>query len=200
MALGAPGWHRGPMLVSRTSRKPTKDEARQLLSVPFALTRTVRVPEQLRRVRIGEADGRRIWTFDLAINAQSVDHGTDYTHDNYSAAVVQLPVRIDGRVALARKGLLRNPEEAVAPEVDGGTEELRRRFRVRSSPGELAERLLDERVCEWLTGPGRGFHFEIVHDRVLAYGWRRWLGGTGPLRAALGLATELTQDRRQAAA
>ena len=188
------------MLVSRTSRKPTKDEARQLLSVPFALTRTVRVPEQLRRVRIGEAGGRPIWTFDLAINAQSVDHGTDYTHDNYSAAVVQLPVRIDGRVALTRRGLLRNPEEAVAPEVEGGTEELRRRFRVRSSSGELAERMLDERVCEWLTGPGRGFHYEIVHDRVLAYGWRRWLGGTGPLRAALGLAAELTQDRRLEAA
>jgi hypothetical protein len=188
------------MLVSRTSRKPSKDEARQLLSVPFALTRTVRVPEQLRRVRIGEADGRRIWTFDLAINAQSVDHGTDYTHDNYSAAVIQLPVRIDGRVALARKGLLRNPEEAVAPEVEGGTEELRRRFRVRSSSGELAERLLDQRVCEWLTGPGGGFHYEIVHDRVLAYGWRRWLGGTGPLRAALGLAAELTEGRRLEAA
>jgi hypothetical protein len=188
------------MLVSRTSRKPTKDEARQLLSVPFALTRTVRVPEQLRRVRIGEADGRRIWTFDLAINAQSVDHGTDYTHDNYSAAVIQLPVRIDGRVALARRGLLRNPEEAVAPEVEGGTEELRRKFRVRSSPGKLAEQVLDERVCAWLTGPGRGFHYEIVHDRVLAYGWRRWLGGTGPLRAALGLAAELTDRRRLEAA
>jgi hypothetical protein len=185
-----------PLLVSRTSRKPTKDEARQLLSVPFALTRTVRVPEQLRRVRIGEADGRRVWTFDLAINAQSVDHGTNYTHDNYSAAVIQLPVRIDGRVALARRGFLSNPEEALVPEVEGGTDELRRRFRVRASSGELAAQMLDERVCAWLTGPGRGFHYEIVHDRVLAYGWRRWLGGTGPLRAALGLAAEPT-DRRQ---
>jgi hypothetical protein len=195
MAARAPAWHGELMLVSRTSRKSTKDEARQLLSVPFALTRTVRVPEQLRRVRIGEADGQRIWTFDLAINAQSVDHGADYTHDNYSAAVVQLPVRIGGRVALARSGLLRNPEEALVPEVEGGTEELRRRFRVRSSSCELAGRMLDERVCAWLIGPGRGFHYEIVHDRVLAYGWRRWLGGTGPLRAALGLAAELSERR-----
>jgi hypothetical protein len=38
--------------------------------------------------------------------------------------------------------------------------------------------------------------YEIVHDRVLAYGWRRWLGGTGPLRAALGLAAQLTGGAR----
>jgi hypothetical protein len=28
--------------------------------------------------------------------------------------------------------------------------------------------------------------------RVLAYGWRRYLGGRGPLRAATGLAAVLT--------
>jgi hypothetical protein len=38
--------------------------------------------------------------------------------------------------------------------------------------------------------------YEIVHDRVLAYGWRRWLGGTGPLWAALGLAALLTGGAR----
>jgi hypothetical protein len=49
-------------------------------------------------------------------------------------------------------------------------------------------------VCAWLTArPGRRFHYEIVHDRVLPYGWRRWLGAKGPLRAALGLATRLTR-------
>ena len=111
---------------------------------------------------------------------------------NYSAAVTQLPVRIDGRVALERRGLLRNPEESSAPEVEAGSEDLRDKFRVRSSSGELAERVLDPRVCEWLTGPGRGFHYEIVHDRVLAYGWRRWLGGRGPRKAAVGLAELLT--------
>ena len=173
-------------------RKLTKDEARQLLSVPFALTRTVRAPENLRRARISELDGERVWTFDLAINARSANHGTETIHDNYSAAVAQLPVRIDGRVALSRRGFLRNPEESSAPEVEAGNEELRDKFRVRSSPDGLAERVLDPRICQWLTGPGRGFHYEIVHDRVLAYGWRRWLGGRGPRRAALTLAELLT--------
>jgi len=84
------------------------------------------------------------------------------------------------------------------PEVEDGTEELRHKFRVRSSSGPLAEQILVDRMCAWLTGPGRGFHYEIAHDRVLAYGWRRWLGRRGPLRAALGLAAELTAGHRVA--
>jgi len=176
------------------SRKASKDEKRQLFSRPFALTRTVRAPENLRRVHIGESYGRRVWTFDLAINPRSNDSGNDYTYDNYSAAVVQLPVRIDGRLALARRGLLRNAEEAGLPEIEAGAEELRRKFTVRCSSPEIADQVLNERVCEWLAGPGRRFHYEIVHDRVLAYGWRRWLGGKGAERAALGLAAHLSVD------
>src|SRR3954453_10957245 len=167
-------------------RKLTKDEARQLLSVPFALTRTVRVPENLRRPRISDSDGQPVWTFDLAINARSAGHGTETIHDNYSAAVAQLPVRIDGRVALARRGFLRNPEESSAPEIEAGSKGVRDKFRVQSSSGELAERVLDPRVCEWLAGPGRGFHYEIVHDRVLASGWGAGAGGTGRGRAGGG--------------
>jgi len=33
---------------------------------------------------------------------------------------------------------------------------------------------------------------------VLAYGWRQWLGGKGPLRAALGLAAEVSASHRVA--
>jgi hypothetical protein len=82
--------------------------------------------------------------------------------------------------------------------VDAGTEDLRDKFRVRSASAPLAQQILDERVCEWLTGPGRGFHYEIVHDRVLAYGWRRWLGGDGPRKAALGLAAQVSDASRRA--
>lgn len=180
--------------------KASKAEARRLLSVPFALTRGVRAPEAgLRRVRVGECDGRRVWTFDLSINLRH-DADGDSTANNYSGAVVQLPFRVDGRIALARKGLLRRAEQAAAPEVEAGTEELRRRFTVRATSAEAAATVLDEPVCEWLTGPGRGFHYEIANDRVLAYGWRRWLGGDGPLRAARGLAEQLSKQAREASA
>jgi len=49
-----------------------KEEARRLLAVPFALTRSIRVPESgLRRFRARDADGRRAWTFDAVINFRS---------------------------------------------------------------------------------------------------------------------------------
>src|SRR3954453_17713686 len=180
------------------SHKATEEEARQLLAVPFALTRAVRAPQNLRRTRVDDADGQRVWTFDLAINLRSAAHGTETISDNYSAAVVQLPMRFDGRIGLARRGLLRNPEESSAPEIAAGTEELRETFRVRCASGPFAAQVLGERVCAWLTGPGRGFHYEIVHDRVLAYGWRRWLGGHGPRQAALGLAAQLSAGQSDA--
>jgi hypothetical protein len=122
-------------------------------------------------------DGHRVWTVDLAIDPR-VTHtsvpDSDYSSDNYGAAVNQLPPGIDGRLALARMSFLRRPEEAAMPEVQAGTAELRRKFRVRSSSRPLAQRILDDRVCEWLTGPGRRFHYELVHERGLAYGWRPW--------------------------
>jgi hypothetical protein len=180
------------------SRKATEEEARRLLAMPFALTRSVRAPQNLRRTRVDDADGHHVWTFDLAINLRSADHGTESISDNYSAAVVQLPMRFDGRIGLARRGLLRNPEESSAPEIQVGTDELREKYRVRSASASLAQQVLDEPVCEWLTGPGRGFHYEIVHDRVLAYGWRRWLGGDGPRQAALGLAAQLSAGQHGA--
>jgi hypothetical protein len=170
-----------------------KEEARRLLAVPFALTRGIRAPESgLRRLRTHDAGGRHAWTFDAVINFRAAGSDGDTVADNYSAAVVELPVRFDARIGLERRGFLRRPESLSAPEVEAGTDELRERYSIRATDPELAERLLDAGVCEWLTGrPGRGFHYEIVHDRVLAYGWRRYLGGRGPLRAALGLAQSL---------
>jgi hypothetical protein len=56
---------------------------------------------------------------------------SDHSFDSYSAAVVQLPARLDGRVALARKGFFREPVEAAMPEVKAGTEKVRRKFRLR---------------------------------------------------------------------
>ena len=171
-----------------------KEEARRLLSVPFALTRAIRVPESgLRRFRKRHSEGHRAWTFDAVINLRSAGSDGDMVANNYSAAVVELPARLEGRLALARRGFLRRAEKLNAPEIEVGTSELRRRFTVRATSADLAELVLDDRACEWLTGRhGRGFHYEIVHNRVLAYGWRRYLGGRGPLRAARGLAAHLT--------
>jgi hypothetical protein len=172
------------------------EEAERLLRVPFALTRTIRVPESgLRRLRVGHWEGRRTWSFDVVINHRHnyfSEQDGDMIANSYSAAVVELPVRVDGRIGLARRGFLRSPEKLSAPEIEVGPSELLRRFSVRASSQKVAEQVLDDRACEWLAGPGRRFHYEIAQNRVLAYGWRRYLGGGGPLRAAKGLAAHLT--------
>lgn len=153
----------------------------------------MRDPRQLRRPRWCEIDGRRAWRFDLVLNLKYIAADRDSIANNYSAAVVCSPCRIEGRIALERRGLLRRPESAGLAEVAVPDATLGRTFRVRASSAELAAELLTADLATWLTGPGKDFHYEIVHDRVLAYGWRRYLGGNGPVRAALGLADRIAR-------
>jgi hypothetical protein len=170
----------------------SRDPAHEVLRIPFALTRKVRDPKSaIRRLRCGEHDGAPTWSFDVVFLGAYVS-GTHSTAQRYSAAVVALPWRVEGRIGITRRGFFRTPQLLVAPELEAGTRELHRRFTVRGTSPELGA-LLDDHVCAWLTGPGRGFHYEIVHDRVLAYGWRRYLGGNGPLKAAIGLAVQLRE-------
>jgi hypothetical protein len=167
----------------------TIDQRRALLATPFGLTRSVRAGQSaFRHLRGGEIEGRTAWRFDLVLNLRYVGSRNETVADNYSAGIVSLHNPIEGRLGLERRGFLREPQSLGVPEVDAGTDELRRRFRVRCSSPELARAILDEQLCEWLAGRGRGFHYEIVHDRVLAYGWRRYVSTRGPLHAALTLA------------
>lgn len=165
--------------------------AHEVLRIPFALTRTIRDPRgTVRRLKLGEVDGRRTWTFDLVIDRRETS-SNDNTATNYSAAVVELESRIETRLAISRRGPFRQPAELDAPKLTVGTPGLQKRFEVRGTSSEIAAELLDDSLCGWFLGPGRGLHYEIVHQRVLAYGWRRFLGGDGPLRAALALAAQL---------
>ena len=167
-------------------RKGTKDEARELLRTPFALTRTIRAPESgLRRLRVLEGAELRAWRFDLMTNLRRFADG-DTVADNYSAAVVELPVRFDGRVGFARRGMLRNPVEMDLAVATVGSPELERRYEIRASSPELAASLVTDAVSDWLCGDGGSFHYELVHNRLLAYGWRRYIGGNALLRAAEG--------------
>jgi hypothetical protein len=170
--------------------KPSEDDLRSLLAVPFGLTRSLRDPRQLRRARTCVLDERRMWRFDVALNVKLYADGEDVSN-NYSAGVATLGFRIDGRIAIERRGLLRRPESAGLSEVAAPDAALGARFRVRAGSPELAAAVLRDEVRAWLSEHGTGFHYEIVHDRVLAYGWRRYLGGSGPVRAALGLARVL---------
>ena len=168
--------------------KPSDDELRALLAAPFGLTRSLRDPRQLRSPRQAELDGHLAWRFDVALNRKHFAANNESVANNYSAGVVSLASRIEGRVALERRGPLRRAESAGLPEVTVPPAALHGTFRVRASSPESAAALLTGDVCDWLTTDGKGYHYEVVHDRVLAYGWRRYFPTGGPVRAALGLA------------
>ncbi len=158
-----------------------------MLAVPFGLTRMLRDPRQLRAPRCAQLDGRRVWRFDVALNRAHCATDNESVANNYSAGVVALDRRLDGRLVLERRGPFRRPERATLSEVvvGGAVDE---RFRVRASSSEVAAAVLSPPVCDWLVRHGTGYHYELVHDRALAYGWRRYFPTTGPVRAALGLA------------
>jgi hypothetical protein len=170
------------------------DARRQALSAPFAVTRAVRIPQEaVRRLHCGGAEGSRTWRFDLYVNRRSA--GTTSAAGSYAAAVVELRSSLDMQLAISRRGPLRKPTQLDAPELEIGSDALRQRFVVRSDSPTLADEVLDDQLCAWLAGPGRGFHYEVSEDRVLAYGRRRIFGGRAALCAALGFAT-LLRDRQ----
>jgi hypothetical protein len=172
-------------------RRATIDDARGLLRTPFALTRSIRTPESgLRRLRVRDGASQRAWRFDVVMNMKHFADG-DTIADNYSAAVVELGVRFDGRVGFARRGFLRKPVRLDAPEATAGSAALHDRYDVRASSPALAAQILAGPLDDWLCGAGCSFHYELVHDRVLAYGWRRYVGGNAVLRAAEAFATRL---------
>ena len=173
-------------------RKGTKDEARELLRTPFALTRSIRAPESgVRRLRVRDGEAFRGWRFDLMMNVRRFADG-DTVADNYSAAVVELPVRFDGRIGFGRRGFLRHPVVPDLPVAAVGSRALDRRYEVRAGSPELAASVLTDPLGDWLCGGGGSFHYELVHNRVLAYGWRRYIGGNALLRAAEGFRAAVT--------
>jgi hypothetical protein len=177
-------------------RHGTDDDERALLRTPFALTRSIRMGAGVRRLRVREDAERRAWRFDLVTNLRRFADG-DTVADNYSAAVVELPVRFDGRIGLYRRGFLRKPIRLDAPEATAGSPELHRRYDVRATSQELAAVVLTGPLDEWLAAGGDSCHYELVHNRVLAYGWRRYVGGNGLLHAAEEFAARLQVAKDQ---
>src|ERR1044071_9231286 len=121
-----------PSSTAAARPRPTVDALRQALQVPFAVTRLVRVPDKdVRRLRCGGTKGARTWRFDLVAHHES---GADKTSaKSYSAAVVELRSPIDMRLSISRRGPGRKPARLNAPELEVGTDALRRRYVVRGT-------------------------------------------------------------------
>ena len=117
----------------------------------------------MRRLRVRDGEAFRAWRFDLMMNVRRFADG-DTVADNYSAAVVELPVRFDGRIGFGRRGFLRHPVVPDLPVAAVGSRALDRRYEVRASSPELAASVLTDPLGDWLCGGGGSFHYELVHN------------------------------------
>jgi hypothetical protein len=152
-------------------RRATKEEADHLSHRPLGLfTQTSIGMPRVRRVRIGEDGGRKAYLFSVTVPASKSGSNTNATFDHYVAAAVELPARVDGRVAILRRGLLRSPRKPHLSEVEEGLDpRLLDDFHVYASDPALAASVLDGALVDWLVSDGHGAYYEIVHDLVVAY-------------------------------
>ena|SRR5262252_8016341 len=153
-------------------RKATKEEVDHLSRRPLGLFTQTRIGAmpRVRRVRIGEEDGRDVYLFSVTAPVSRSGSNTQATFDHFIAAAVQLPKRIDGRVGILRRGLLHSPRTPGLADVkDGLDARVLDDFHVYASDPELAGALLDGALADWLVTDGHGAYYEIVHDLSVAY-------------------------------
>ena len=129
-------------------RKATKEEVDHLSRRPLGLFTQTRIGAmpRVRRVRIGEEDGRDVYLFSVTAPVSRSGSHTNATFDHFIAAAVQLPRRIEGRVGILRRGLLRSPRTPGLAEVKEGLDaRVLDDFHVSASDPEVAAR--------WSTAP-----------------------------------------------
>jgi hypothetical protein len=159
-------------------RKATKEEVDHLSRRPLGLFTQTRIGAmpRVRRVRIGEEDGRDVYLFSVTAPVSRSGSHTNATFDHFIAAAVQLPRRIEGRVGILRRGLLRSPRTPGLTEVkDGLDARALDDFHVYASDPEVATALVDGALADWLVDDGHGAYYEIVHDLAVAYKGRNFM-------------------------
>jgi hypothetical protein len=104
---------------------------------------------RVRRVRIGEEGGRDAYLFSVTAPVSRSGSHTNATFDHFIAGTVQLPHRVEGRVGMLRRGILRTPRTP-------GLSEVKERlsagvlddYHVYASDPELAATLLDGALAD----------------------------------------------------
>jgi hypothetical protein len=175
-------------------RTATKEEVDHLSRRPLGLFTQTRIGAmpRVRRVRIGEEGGRDVYLFSVtAPDSRSGSH-TNATFDHFIAGAVQLPHRVEGRVGMLRRGILRTPRTPGLSEVkEGLSAGVLDDYHVYASDPELAATLLDGALADWLVAEGHGACYEIVHDLAVAYKGRNFM--VTPRSSLLGRARAIAE-------
>lgn len=94
------------------------------------------------------------------------------SYRRYSCALVEVPASFP-HLELAREGLLTRLADHIGLEdIEFESPEFNRRYNVKAKERKFAYELLDARMLRWLVDFDQGLSFEVMGNRVLAYGPR----------------------------
>lgn len=94
------------------------------------------------------------------------------SYRRFSGVVIEVPAAFP-YLTMAREGLFTRLADHLGMEdIEFESPEFNRRYNVKAGERQFAYELIDGRMLEWLVGFDQGLAFEVMGNRVLAYGPR----------------------------
>jgi hypothetical protein len=150
------------------------DDPFGLLGWPFSLFRRGD-GRGIENVLSGPWKGEPIQAFDYwyYTEQQTSKGGRTRSYRHFSCVLVQVPAAFP-HLEMAREGVFTRLADHLGMEdIEFESPEFNRRYNVKAENRRFAYELLDGRMLEWLVGFDQGMAFEVVGNRILAYGPRR---------------------------
>ncbi|MGH2683837.1 MAG: hypothetical protein ACRDJP_00030 [Actinomycetota bacterium] len=131
--------------------------------------------------------GSNVTAFDYWYYTETTDskgHRSRSYH-RFSCATIEVAAAFP-HLEIAREGFFTRMADHMGMEdIEFESPEFNRRYNVKAKERRFAYELLDARMLEWLVGFDQGYAFEILGNRILAYGRRTKASGLTPLLGTL---------------
>ncbi|HEX2025147.1 MAG TPA: DUF3137 domain-containing protein [Actinomycetota bacterium] len=145
-----------------------------LLDRPFSLFRRGD-GRGIENVAHGPWKGEPVLAFDYwyYTEHQNSKGGRTRSYRRFSCVLVEVPAAFP-HLEIGREGVFTRLADHLGMEdIEFESPEFNRRYNVKADNRRFAFELLDARMLEWLVGFDQGLAFEVLGNRVLAYGGRR---------------------------
>lgn len=120
----------------------------------------------------GNWEDQTMQAFDYWYYTESTNSNGQRTRSyrRFSCALVEVPAAFP-HLVVAREGIFsRLADHLGFEDIEFESPEFNRRYNVQAADNKFAYELLDARMLEWLVQFDQGLSFEIMGNRVLAYG------------------------------
>jgi hypothetical protein len=150
------------------------DDPFGLLGWPFSLFRRGD-GRGIENVLSGSWKTEQVQAFDYWYYTEQHDSkgGRTRSYRRFSCVLVEVPAAFP-HLEIGREGVFTWLADHLGMEdIEFESPEFNRRYNVKSENRRFAYELLDARMLEWLVGFDQGVAFEVLGNRILAYGDRR---------------------------